>query len=227
MEPQGQPAMTAYVQGRGGNRVVAWSGACAHPARSFGATSWSPPGRRAILAGTAAGRSEGQLEEVLFRTASYDALEPESGAARSRASALTCFHQPACAGKLWREMQPTLTMASQQLYSSIRRAGLGLARRPATMPVMSQAVRLYAAAAGLDRNVVEERVLSVLKSFSKVDPNKVPLPHGICGCPVQALVNLRALQPLLEMRMPPPYRSPRRPASPMTWAWTAWTLWRS
>jgi NADH dehydrogenase (ubiquinone) 1 alpha/beta subcomplex 1, acyl-carrier protein len=62
----------------------------------------------------------------------------------------------------------------QQLYTSIRRAGYGLARGPglgAAAPVAF--ARLYGAAAGLDRGAVEERILNVLTSFSKVDPKKV------------------------------------------------------
>ena len=64
-------------------------------------------------------------------------------------------------------------MASQQLYTSIRRAGVGLTRQASALPALSFAARRYAAAAGLDRSAVEERVLHVLTSFQKVDPKKV------------------------------------------------------
>ena len=65
-------------------------------------------------------------------------------------------------------------MASQQLFTSIRRAGFGLAPRSSQVPAaLAQAMRLYASAAGLDRGAVEERILHVLSSFSKVDPKKV------------------------------------------------------
>ena len=75
---------------------------------------------------------------------------------------------------------------TQQLYTSIRRAGFGLGRQSfqRQMPALTHAVRLYGAAAGLDRAAVEERVLHVLTSFSKVDPKKVRMTPAGARWPV-------------------------------------------
>lgn len=72
---------------------------------------------------------------------------------------------------MFRSAIPTLRVVSRSALASARPAPLAFARQPIV-------ARTYAAAAGLKRSDIEERVMEVMKTFEKVDGGKVRLSHS-------------------------------------------------
>lgn len=81
---------------------------------------------------------------------------------------------------------------------------------------MAFQLRAYAAASGLNRSQIQDRVVEVLKTFEKVSPEKVSFhPNSLASKQERERLNLGGN-----------HRSQRTPASPRIWDWTRWMLWK-